>query len=154
MLAGPTLQENSVSYSELGLSSIMDSQQKVLTMKTIQIYDKPMCCSTGICGPQVDPVLPRFAADLDALKTAGSTVERYNLSQQPQAFIDNKQVHQLLSTQGTDCLPLVIIDGQIVSCGMYPSREMFDMWTGSATEQPVSLPIASEGCCSGTTGCC
>ena len=123
-------------------------------MKTVQIYDKPMCCSTGICGPQVDPVLPRFAADLDAIKTAGHTVERYNLSQQPQAFIDNKQVHELLSTQGTDCLPLVIIDGQIVSRGMYPSREMFDMWTGNTSEKTLSLPIASEGCCSGTTGCC
>ena len=33
-------------------------------MKTFQVYDKPMCCSTGVCEPQVDPVLPRFAADL------------------------------------------------------------------------------------------
>ncbi|MDH3717738.1 MAG: arsenic metallochaperone ArsD family protein, partial [Planctomycetota bacterium] len=28
-------------------------------MAKIQVYDKPMCCSTGICGPQVDPTLPR-----------------------------------------------------------------------------------------------
>ena len=54
----------------------LDTQQKVSTMKSIQVYDKPMCCSTGICGPSVDPVLPRFAADLDALKYAGHTVER------------------------------------------------------------------------------
>ncbi|HRX83200.1 MAG TPA: arsenic metallochaperone ArsD family protein, partial [Pirellulaceae bacterium] len=37
-------------------------------MAKIEIYDKPMCCSTGICGPEVDPILPRFAADLDWLK--------------------------------------------------------------------------------------
>jgi arsenite methyltransferase len=40
-------------------------------MKTVQVYDKPMCCSTGICGPDVDPVLPQFAADLDWLKGQG-----------------------------------------------------------------------------------
>ena len=42
-------------------------------MKTIQVYDKPMCCSTGVCGPQVDPVLPRFAADLQWLTIAGTS---------------------------------------------------------------------------------
>ncbi|HTN04894.1 MAG TPA: arsenic metallochaperone ArsD family protein, partial [Planctomycetaceae bacterium] len=64
-------------------------------MKHVQIYDKPMCCSTGVCGPQVDPVLPRFAADLDWLKSQGHQVERFNLAQQPDAFIANPDVHQL-----------------------------------------------------------
>ena len=32
--------------------------KKETNMKTIQVYDKPMCCSTGVCGPKVDPVLP------------------------------------------------------------------------------------------------
>ena len=128
------------------------AQQKVSIMKTIQIYDKPMCCSTGICGPQVDPVLPRFAADLDALKNAGHTVERYNLSQQPLAFIQNTEIHALLSTTGTDVLPVVMVDGHVVSRGIYPSREMLDMWVGGTDAKP--LPIAEKACCSGTTGCC
>jgi arsenite methyltransferase len=116
----------------------LGTQQKVSTMKTIQIYDKPMCCSTGICGPQVDPVLPRFAADLDALRNAGHTVERYNLSQQPQAFIQNTQIHALLSTKGTEVLPVVMVDGHVVSRGIYPSREMLDMWADA-------LPLAQKG---------
>ena len=132
----------------------LGGQQKVSNMKTIQIYDKPMCCSTGICGPQVDPVLPRFAADLDAMKNAGHTVERYNLSQQPQAFIQNTEIHALLSAKGTDVLPVVMVDGHVVSRGIYPSREMLEMWTGGAAVKPSSLPIADQGCCSGTTGCC
>ena len=124
-------------------------------MKTIQIYDRPMCCSTGVCGPQVDPVLPRFAADLDSLKQAGHTVERFNLAQQPQAFIQNTEIHGLISTQGTDVLPVVIVDGQVVSRGIYPSREMLQMWTGGAAPAPLSaLPIVDQGCCSGSTGCC
>jgi SAM-dependent methyltransferase len=131
----------------------LGAQQKVPAMKTIQIYDKPMCCSTGICGPAVDPVLPRFAADLDALRNAGHTVDRYNLSQQPQAFIQNTEIHSLLSTKGTDVLPVVMVDGLVMSRGIYPSREMLDMWTGGAAK-PASLPIADQGCCSGQTGCC
>jgi len=31
----------------------------------IQVLDPPRCCSTGVCGPNVDPELVRFAADLD-----------------------------------------------------------------------------------------
>jgi arsenite methyltransferase len=113
------------------------------TMKTIQVYDKPMCCSTGICGPSVDPVLPRFAADLDWLKTQGHQVERYNLAQQPQAFIQNTAVHQLLATEGTDCLPLILVDGRVVSRRGYPSRELLSLWaTPMASAQ-------STGCCGG-----
>jgi SAM-dependent methyltransferase len=124
------------------------------TMKTIQVYDKPMCCSTGVCGPQVDPVLPRFAADLDWLKAQGHQVERYNLAQQPQAFIENAAVHKLLSTEGTDCLPLIVVDGEIVNRAKYPSRAMLSGWTESPTPSP-----AAAGCCGGAptnsaSACC
>jgi len=124
-------------------------------MKHVQIYDKPMCCSTGVCGPQVDPVLPRFAADLDWLKSQGHQVERFNLAQQPDAFIANPDVHQLLATQGTDCLPLVVVDGAIVSRKGYPSREMLTMWAGPAGTATATLPVvnASGGCCGGSACC-
>jgi ubiquinone/menaquinone biosynthesis C-methylase UbiE len=135
------------------LNVLKPSEEK--TMKTVQVYDKPMCCSTGICGPEVDPVLPKFAADLDWLKTQGHQVERFNLAQQPQAFIDNKSIHQLLSTTGTDCLPVIVVDGKVVSQCKYPSREDFSAWIdGTAPTKPM-LPVsqAGGGCC-GTTGCC
>ncbi len=129
-------------------------QKSVRKMKTIQIYDRPMCCSTGICGPEVDPVLPRFAADLEALRGAGNKVERYNLSQQPQMFIQNPEIHALISTKGTDVLPVVMVDGRVVSQGIYPSREMLTIWTGGSVPASVSLPIADQSCCSGAPGCC
>lgn len=123
-------------------------------MKTIHVYDKPMCCSTGVCGPDVDPVLPQFAADLDWLKNQGHDVQRYNLAQQPQAFIENKSIHELLSTEGTDCLPVVIVDGQIVSRKVYPSRDKFSAWTNSSTAGPILTIATPDGGCCGTTGCC
>ena len=129
-------------------------------MKTIQVYDKPMCCSTGVCGPKVDPVLPRFAADLQWLQSLGHRVERFNLAQQPAAFIQNPQVHQLLSTQGTDCRPLSVVDGHIMSRRGYPAREMLAQWTASdqnTDEQPAAN--STGGCCGGsaansTEACC
>jgi arsenite methyltransferase len=126
---------------------------KETTMKTVQVYDKPMCCSTGVCGPDVDPVLPRFAADLDWIKNQGHNVQRYNLAQQPQAFIENKMIHHLLSTAGTDCLPVVVIDGEMVSQTIYPSRQDLAGWVIGAPAKKL-LPVSNAGGCCGSTGCC
>ena len=46
----------------------------------VRVYDKAMCCSTGGYWPQVDPVLPKFAADLDWLKVQGHDVVRFNVA--------------------------------------------------------------------------
>ena len=92
-------------------------------MPTIQVFDPPMCCSTGVCGPGVDPALARFAADLEWLRGQGNAVERFNLAQQPGAFTANAAVKAALAQSGTRCLPLIVIDGWIVSSGTYPERE-------------------------------
>ena len=39
---------------------------------SVDVFDPAMCCSTGVCGPSVDPELARFAADLDWLKSQGA----------------------------------------------------------------------------------
>ena len=122
-------------------------------MSKVQIYDKPLCCSTGVCGPEVDPVLPRFAADLEWLKSQGHDVQRYNLAQQPQEFTDNAVVQQMLTAEGVDCLPLVFVDERIVSRSDYPSRENLALWTASKLEKPT-LPIAMDDECCGDSGCC
>jgi hypothetical protein len=122
-------------------------------MKTIQVYDKPMCCSTGVCGPQVDPVLPRFAADLQWLKSQGHHVERFNLAQQPEAFIQNDEVHRLLATQGTSCLPLIVVDGRIASQQTYPSRDLLTLWTAGGSHRAVSAVAERTLCCSGSKCC-
>jgi aryl carrier-like protein len=54
--------------------------------KIIQVYDPPMCCSTGLCGTNIDTELIRVSAWLNQLRKRGVTVERQNLSQQPMAY--------------------------------------------------------------------
>lgn len=99
-------------------------------MTTIRVFDPAMCCSTGVCGPSVDPELVRFAADLAWLKAQGVSVERFNLAQQPGAFVDDKAVRAVLDTKGEAGLPLVEVGGLVMTSGMYPSRDELAAWTG------------------------
>jgi hypothetical protein len=92
-------------------------------MKAIQVYDPPMCCSTGICGTDIDPDLVNFAAILSQLGTHGVKLERYNLGQQPMAFVQNPAVKALLDKEGAEVLPLIFLDGEVYMKGRYPTRE-------------------------------
>ena len=92
-------------------------------MSKLQVFDPAMCCSTGVCGPSVDPALPRFSADLEWLKSKGLEVERHNLAQEVGAFTSNPAVKTRLNSHGSKCLPLLLLDGKIVSEGTYPTRE-------------------------------
>ena len=103
-------------------------------MSKVQVYDPAMCCSTGVCGPSVDPVLPQFAADLEWLKTKGIEVERYNLAQQVAAFAANSAVKLALNSKGTKCLPMVLVDGEVRSEGIYPTREQLAEFVSIACE--------------------
>ncbi len=105
-------------------------------MTAVRVFDPAMCCSSGICGPSVDPQLIRFAADLDWLKGQGVSVERFNLSQQPAAFAQEAAVKSALETQGDACLPLVMVNGQVKSGGVYPSRDQLARWAGVGAPAP------------------
>ncbi|MEX1182113.1 MAG: arsenite efflux transporter metallochaperone ArsD [Gemmatimonadota bacterium] len=88
----------------------------------IDIYDPAMCCSTGVCGPEVDPQLVQFAADVKWLSTRGVEVQRHNLGQEPGAFMSDALVRRTLQSEGVGCLPLGVVESAIVFRGGYPAR--------------------------------
>jgi hypothetical protein len=92
-------------------------------MTHIDVFDPPMCCSSGVCGPSVDPLLAAFAADVDWLTAQGVTVVRHNLSQDPQPFVSNTRVLDLMQREGTECQPIVLVNGEELGHGAYPRRE-------------------------------
>jgi len=106
---------------------------------SLQVFDPAMCCTSGVCGPSVDPQLPRFAADLEWLASRGISVERFNLARQPEAFAANAQVKQALEGGGTDCLPLILLNGVIVSKGSYPERPKLARWARLSDESEKSM---------------
>ena len=103
-------------------------------MKNMIIFDPAMCCSTGVCGPSVNPELLRVATTINTLKNKGIIIQRYNLSQNPQAFIDNKIINQILNTKGVQALPVTMLDGVVVKYGSYPTKEEFCRFLGISAD--------------------
>jgi hypothetical protein len=124
-------------------------------MPILQVFDPPLCCSSGVCGPTVDPALPRFAADLEWLKSRGVMVLRYNLAQEPLSFAQSETVRNALQ-EDDGCLPLVLVDGRVVSRRIYPAREelarALGLGTAARSESPSSAPIPAE--CGERPSCC
>lgn len=116
---------------------------------TIRVFDPAMCCSTGVCGPSVDPELARFAADVAWLQSQGVTVERFNLSQEPAAFANTPAVKEALG-RGTEVLPLVLVGDRVAVEGAYPSRETLAALAGVVVKRLDAAPATSTGCCGPT----
>ena len=89
----------------------------------IEIYDPAMCCSSGMCGPSIDPVLVKMNEAVLALKKQGIEIERFNLAQQPKEFLANKTVAELLHKNGKKVLPIMVVNGEVFRTGAYPSYE-------------------------------
>ena len=118
-------------------------------MTAIQVFDPALCCSTGVCGVEVDQQLVGFSADVDWAKLNGAQIERFNLAQQPMVFAENPEVKAFLERSGAEALPLILVDGEVALAGRYPSRAELARWAGiaPAEEKPQS------GCCSGSSCC-
>ncbi len=89
----------------------------------ITIYDPAMCCSSGLCGPALDPVLVKMNDAVIVLKKQGVEVERYNLAQQPKVYMENNIVADLLHKNGKKALPVTFVNGEILKTGEYASYE-------------------------------
>ena len=120
-------------------------------MTSIQVFDPAMCCSTGVCGIDVDQSLVTFSADIEWARQHGAQIERFNLAQQPMAFADNAAVRGYLERSGQDALPLILVDGEVALAGRYPRRAELARWAGIS-----ALPVAaaSAGACRSDSGCC
>ncbi|MHB1420264.1 MAG: arsenite efflux transporter metallochaperone ArsD [Bacillota bacterium] len=88
-----------------------------------------MCCSSGVCGPSPDKELIRVAAELKRMAENGVDVKRFNLSQQPVAFVNQAQVRKLLQEKGPDILPVILVEGEVKLTGRYPTTEELVAWT-------------------------
>ncbi len=89
----------------------------------IEIYDPAMCCSSGICGPAIDPALVKVNETVLSLQKQDITVTRYNLAQQPKEFMSNKLVADLLQKNGKKAMPVTIVNDSVFKTGEYPSYE-------------------------------
>lgn len=111
-----------------------------------------MCCSTGVCGTDIDQVVVDFSADVQWLKPRDVQVDCYNLAQQPMSFVQNEKAIASIGTSGAEGGLLLLLDGEIVMAGWrYPKCVELVRWFGIPLEKVGLAPTFSSG---GKTSCC
>lgn len=122
-------------------------------MKTMFIYEPALCCETGVCGVSVDPELLRISTVANNLKKQAVIIQRYNLNSNPQAFVDNAEINQLIMETGVEALPATIVDGKIVKTKAYPTNGEIVELLGIPGSYLGEEPKNEDGCCC-KGGCC
>lgn len=99
-----------------------------------------------------------ITSDLYGIKhteVKGIVVERFNLSNAPQAFVDNQVVNDFINRYGVDHLPITLVEGEIRAIGHYPTNEEFTEWLGLPVDVlGVSVQDKNTNGCCCKGGCC
>ena len=85
----------------------------------IEIFDPPMCCPTGLCGPTLDQTLLDVDEMVLDIQAEGHRIERYQMTSDPQAFLRNAEVMTLVRERQMDALPITIVRSRVVKTGAY-----------------------------------
>ncbi len=132
-------------------------------MKVVRVFEGPLCCNTGVCGPDVDQQLVDFTADAHWASSHGAEVVRANVAQDPQAFSQHPVAMQFVQAAGLEGLPLVLVDEVTVLTGRYPTRVELARFAGLEAAGATMLPTVESGSCCGAdpgtqapaaSGCC
>jgi hypothetical protein len=87
----------------------------------VEFFDPPLCCPTGICGPTLDQTLLDVNDMILNLQSEGVSIERYQMTTHPQAFLNNTEVMRLVRDQQLAALPITIVLGKVIKAGSYPT---------------------------------
>ena len=101
----------------------MTDQLPGTAVPEIEIFDPPLCCPTGLCGPVLDTTLVDLNEAILALQSEGRTVVRRQMAAEPQAFMKNADVYRLIRERQLEVLPITVVRGQVVKTDAYPTLE-------------------------------
>ncbi len=87
----------------------------------VEIFDPPMCCPTGVCGPTIDPALLDVNEMILTLQGESVPVARYQMASHAQAFVNNREVFRLLREKQLTALPITVVNGRVLKVGAYPT---------------------------------
>ncbi len=93
--------------------------------KKLVIYEGMLCCSTGICGPEPNKALIQLNEAVKKLKAEfpNDSITRSSMSFNAQVFLENSDVLELVKQNGTDILPITVLDGTILAKQRYMTYE-------------------------------
>ena len=87
----------------------------------VELFDPPMCCPTGLCGPELDQTLLDVGEMILVLQEESIAVERYQMTSHPQKFINNNEVMRLVREKEMAALPITTVHGAVIKVGAYPT---------------------------------
>ncbi len=120
----------------------------------ITLLEPAMCCSTGLCGEDVDDVLVETAATIKWLKSLGHEVNRHNISNDSNAFMQFPDAIIKLKNEGLNSLPYILINGNIVMSGVYPVKKQWEHWLNNSSSFVEAEKAPRNGGCDPGSGCC
>lgn len=127
-------------------------KEKVLKVKKMIIFEPAMCCSTGLCGAVINPELLRISTVSSNLEKIGIKVERYNLSNNPNKFIEYKMINELINENGINILPITVINDVVMKTGAYPTNEELIKWLDI---EKITMDVKQKNNkCNCKGGCC
>lgn len=91
------------------------------TTLDVEIFDPPLCCPTGLCGPVLDTTLVDLADAIATLGGEGRSVVRHQMTSDPQAFMRNTAVYALIKERQLEALPITVVRGQVLKTSAYPT---------------------------------
>lgn len=92
----------------------------------VELFDPPLCCPTGLCGPTLDETLLDVNEMVLALKAARIGVERYQMASHPHIFLKHPDVMRLVRERGMEAFPITVVEGKLIKAGTYPTRQEID----------------------------
>ncbi len=101
--------------------TLFDAPPTHTSTVVVELFDPPMCCPTGLCGPTLDQTLLDVNEMILALQAEGLAVARYQMTSQPQAFTSNADVMRLVREKQMAALPITVVRGKVVQVGAYPT---------------------------------
>ncbi|OGO69119.1 MAG: hypothetical protein A2Z49_01670 [Chloroflexi bacterium RBG_19FT_COMBO_56_12] len=87
----------------------------------VELFDPPMCCPTGLCGPTLDQALLDVSEMILTLQRDNLRVERYQMTSHPNAFLANTEVMKLVREKQMEALPITVVRGKVIKVGAYPT---------------------------------
>jgi hypothetical protein len=113
--------------------TLFDAAQAHTGTASVELFDPPMCCPTGLCGPTLDQTLLDVNEMILTLQAEGVAVERYQMTSHPQAFLNNAEVMRLVREKQMAALPITVVRGRVIKVGEYPALSEVRTYLNGAT---------------------
>ncbi len=108
-------------------------------MTTVTVFRRVPQPIIGVCGFVPDRAFDAFEESLDWLESTGILVERFDPASQPSEVAPFDDVVKRLAREGERCLPIILVDGEVASAAVRPTRSQLARIVGQSRRE-AGLP--------------